>query len=56
MGCRIFYNDATASSSPNKTAIETLKEALRDFSDENLYGTQKKENPGNKSWKTQCFH
>ena len=41
-GAESFYNDATASSSPNKTAIETLKEALRDFSDENLYGTQKK--------------
>lgn len=37
-----FYNDATASCSPNKTAIETLKEALMDFSDGNLYLTNKK--------------
>ncbi|MCM1034845.1 MAG: DNA phosphorothioation-dependent restriction protein DptF [Paludibacter sp.] len=37
-----FYNDATASCSPNKTAIETLKEALMDFSDDNLYSTNKK--------------
>lgn len=37
-----FYNDATASSSPNKTAIDTLKEALVDFNDANLYNTNKK--------------
>lgn len=30
------YNDATESSSPSKTAIETLNEALEGFSDENL--------------------
>lgn len=35
------YNDATESSAPSKTAIETLYEALVDFSDENI------ENPGN---------
>ena len=32
-----FYNDATASSSPKKTAIDTLKEALTDYKDANLY-------------------
>lgn len=37
-----FYNDATASSSPNRTAIDTLKEALVDFNDANLYHTNKK--------------
>lgn len=37
-----FYNDATASSSPNKTAIDTLKEALTDFKDANLYKTNSK--------------
>lgn len=37
-----FYNDATASSSPKKTAIDTLKEALVDYKDENLYKTNKK--------------
>ncbi|MCR5361148.1 MAG: DNA phosphorothioation-dependent restriction protein DptF [Bacteroidales bacterium] len=39
-GC--FYNDATASSSPKKTAIDTLKEALVEYKDENLYKTCKK--------------
>lgn len=39
-GC--FYNDATASNSPKKTAIDTLKEALVEFKDENLYKTTKK--------------
>lgn len=39
-GC--FYNDATASSSPKKTAIDTLKEALVEFKDENLYKTTQK--------------
>lgn len=39
-GC--FYNDATASSSPKKTAIDTLKEALVEFKDENLYKTGQK--------------
>ena len=33
-----FYNDATASSSPKKTALDTLKEALVDFN----YNRQKK--------------
>ena len=37
-----FYNDATASSSPSKTAIDTLKEALVDFDDENLGSTNHK--------------
>lgn len=37
-----FYNDATASSSPKKTAIDTLKEALVEYKDENLYKTSKK--------------
>lgn len=37
-----FYNDATASSSPKKTAIDTLKVALVDFKDANLYITNKK--------------
>ena len=37
-----FYNDATASSSPKKTAIDTLKEALVEYKDENLYQTCKK--------------
>lgn len=32
----IVYNDATESSAPSKTAIETLNEALQGFSDENL--------------------
>ena len=30
------YNDATESSAPSKTAIETLNELLKDFRDENL--------------------
>lgn len=30
------YNDATESSAPSKTAIETLHDALSDFSDENI--------------------
>lgn len=37
-----FYNDATASSSPKKTAIDTLKVALVDFKDANIYNTNKK--------------
>ena len=37
-----FYNDATASSSPKKTAIDTLKEALVEYKDENIYKTCKK--------------
>lgn len=37
-----FYNDATASSSPKKTAIDTLKVALVEFKDVNLYNTNKK--------------
>lgn len=31
-----IHNDATESSSPNKTAIETLNEVLDDFSDQNI--------------------
>ena len=41
-GDNSFYNDATASCSPQKTAIETLKEALSDFKDTNLYKTNSK--------------
>ena len=41
-GDESFYNDATASSSPKKTAIDTLKEALIEYKDENLYKTSKK--------------
>ena len=37
-----FYNDATASSSPKKTAIDTLKEALVPFKDANLRTTTEK--------------
>jgi DNA phosphorothioation-dependent restriction protein DptF len=37
-----FYNDATASSSPKKTAIDTLKEALVPFKDANLGTTKEK--------------
>ena len=37
-----FYNDATASSSPKKTAIDTLKEALVPFKDVNLKTTSEK--------------
>ena len=32
----VIYNDATESSAPSKTAIETLNESLQGFSDENL--------------------
>ena len=32
----VVYNDATESSAPSKTAIETLNDALQGFSDENL--------------------
>lgn len=41
-GDNSFYNDATASSSPKKTAIDTLKEALADFKDSNLHNTKSK--------------
>lgn len=41
-GTESFYNDATASCSPNKTAIETLRKGLIDFSDANLFSTTKK--------------
>lgn len=37
-----FYNDATESYSPTKTAIDTLREVLVDFSDESLGSTNKK--------------
>ncbi len=37
-----FYNDATASCSPNMSSIETLKVALRNFDDEHLESTTKK--------------
>lgn len=41
-GDNSFYNDATASSSPKKTAIDTLKESLAEYKDANLYNTNKK--------------
>lgn len=37
-----FYNDATASCSPQKTAIYTLKKALVEFKSDNIYNTNKK--------------
>ena len=37
-----YYNDATASCSPNKTAVATLKEALVDFSDKVIETTSRK--------------
>lgn len=37
-----FYNDATASCSPKKTAVDTLKEALIDYKDENIESTDRK--------------
>lgn len=37
-----FYNDATVSCSPQKTAIDTLKESLVEYKDSNLYSTRKK--------------
>lgn len=41
-GNECYYNDATASSSPNRTAIETLRMALEEFSDAKLATTTKK--------------
>lgn len=41
-GDECFYNDATASSSPRKTAIDTLKESLTEFKDANLHSTNQK--------------
>lgn len=37
-----FYNDATESYSPTKTAIDTLKEVLVDYADKNIDVTSKK--------------
>lgn len=37
-----FYNDATASYSPSKTAIDTLKKGLTDFCDNNINSTTKR--------------
>ncbi len=37
-----FYNDATESYSPTKTAIDTLREVLADFSDEKIESTTTK--------------
>ena len=37
-----YYNDATASCSPNKTAVQTLKEALVDFCDASIDTTNRK--------------
>lgn len=37
-----YYNDATASSSPKRSAIQTLRTALREFSDTKLANTTKK--------------
>lgn len=41
-GEQCFYNDATASSSPKKTAIDTLKEALVPFKDAYINNTTEK--------------
>ena len=38
----VFYNDATSSCSPTKTATDTLKEALSSFNDVNIENTTKK--------------
>ncbi|KQL33526.1 DNA phosphorothioation-dependent restriction protein DptF [Bacillus sp. FJAT-25509] len=37
-----IFNDATESFSPNKNALETLKEILNDFSDQNIESSTKK--------------
>lgn len=37
-----IYNDATESFSPDKNAMETLEEVLRDFSDKRIEGSSKK--------------
>lgn len=37
-----IFNDATESFSPNKNAMETLEEILRDFSDQNIDSASKK--------------
>ena len=37
-----FYNDATASYSPKKTAVETLKETLVDYNDDSISHTNRK--------------
>ena len=37
-----FYNDATASYSPNKTAVQTLREMLVDFCDTSIESTGRK--------------
>lgn len=37
-----FYNDATESYSPSRTAIDTLREVLEDFSDTNIDNTSAK--------------
>lgn len=37
-----FYNDATESYSPSRTAIDTLREVLEDFSDTNINNTSTK--------------
>lgn len=37
-----YYNDATASSSPHKTAVQTLQEALQDFTDSHIQTTSRK--------------
>ncbi|MGG0465257.1 DNA phosphorothioation-dependent restriction protein DptF [Priestia aryabhattai] len=39
-----IHNDATESSSPNKTSMDTLFEVLRDFSDSKLKGEDPKQN------------
>ena len=38
----VFYNDATESFSPSKTAVDTLKEVLINFSDDNISSTSSK--------------
>lgn len=37
-----YYNDATASSSPHKTAVQTLQEALQDYTDDHILTTSRK--------------
>lgn len=37
-----YYNDATASCSPHKTAVQTLQEALQDFADDCIQTTSRK--------------
>ena len=54
-GDKAFYNDATASCSPNKTAIETLIAGLEDFSDVNIDTTSKKKVLAINLGKSACY-